>query len=163
MREAQMDELETVVGNQNGYKCPSCGSRHDLSVRSLIWTALVEDGSDPDGRTPDHDHYWDDDHAATCMACRWSGQVRDLEPRLVVGSTLHVVVFYGDEEIDRTQVFTSEAAALACRDEHVAENWDTYFEDQPMPDDPDAAADMFNSEAYGQGELFRMLTAEVEA
>ncbi|WP_204242689.1 hypothetical protein [Microvirga arvi] len=86
----------------------------------------------------------------------------DLEGRSQPAPLLYVVVSYGDGEVERARVFTSMAAALACRDKHVAENWETCLPNEPMPDDPEEAADQFNMEAYGQGELVRLLTADIE-
>jgi len=70
--------IDTEIGNDFDYACPNCGRTHNLAVRALIWTELLPDGSDPDGDTPDHDHYWDDDHEAHCMDCGWHGLVGNL-------------------------------------------------------------------------------------
>jgi hypothetical protein len=67
-----------VMGNQFGWTCPSCQGQDDIAVRALVWCAQTDEGSDPDGHVPDHDHYWDDTHDAQCMACGWQGKVYQL-------------------------------------------------------------------------------------
>jgi hypothetical protein len=56
-----------IPGNQHGYRCPKCGSSHHLAIRAHLWTALHEYGSNPNGKTPEDAHQWDESDDAACV------------------------------------------------------------------------------------------------
>jgi hypothetical protein len=65
------------LSNQHGFQCPECQSGEQIIIAATHWTQLVPDGTD-DSDIKDGSEEWDDNSAARCGACEWSGTVADL-------------------------------------------------------------------------------------
>jgi hypothetical protein len=59
-------------------RCPQCGDENHIDVEALVSVRLTDDGTDAD-LSENGDHYWDQNHQATCAACDFSGSVRQFE------------------------------------------------------------------------------------
>ncbi len=75
--------------NQFDMACPKCGDEDHIDVAAVVWVRLTDDGTDLDA-PKDGSHEWDDNSEAQCVACDYSGKVRDFEPH----ETAYVVVDY---------------------------------------------------------------------
>jgi hypothetical protein len=150
-------------GNQHSYRCPSCVRSDDIAVQAMIWTALSRQGSDPDGRTPSHDHGWDADHLAACTACGWQGTVRELGGADASSARrqVHLVVVHGDEEIRSVRVFSLEESATSYRNELVRSQWQDCMS-EPMPVDPEEAFAQFCEVVMDDGVFIHLESTEVE-
>ena len=67
--------MNTVMQEWNMH-CPQCGEDDKLDIAGTVWMRLTPDGTDIDA-PPDHDHDWDEDSAACCRNCEWTGTVKD--------------------------------------------------------------------------------------
>lgn len=73
----EFEVIEEEPGNQFDFKCPKCERDDTIEIAASVWVLLTGDGSDSDA-SEFGDHEWDDDSAARCADCKWSGKVKDL-------------------------------------------------------------------------------------
>jgi hypothetical protein len=61
------------------YKCPNCGSVHDLHVYALIAVRIHQPAGNHDVETEyvGGDHEWSDTSPAICDACEWRGDISE--------------------------------------------------------------------------------------
>ena len=64
-----------MSGNSHGYLCPNCNKGDNLEIAAIHWVKLVPDGT---GYAQDGSEQWDDNSAARCTNCDWSGFVEEL-------------------------------------------------------------------------------------
>lgn len=70
-----VDARPETVGNQFGYVCPKCKKGNRLRIAARVWVTLLPDGTDNN----DSDTEWDNESAAACLACNWTGLAGELE------------------------------------------------------------------------------------
>jgi hypothetical protein len=67
-------------------RCPGCGDTDHIDIEALVSVRLTDDGTDAD-ISANGDHYWDQDSHASCVACGFSGSVRQFEDAGEAGAT----------------------------------------------------------------------------
>ncbi len=61
-----------------GIRCPRCGQHGEVHVAAMIWTAVIDNGTDDDLQD-DHDTEYDDTSPATCPTCEYEGKWGDFQ------------------------------------------------------------------------------------
>jgi len=63
--------------------CPQCKKTNCIDVSATVWVRITENSLDnvqtDADESMDGSHYWDDDAAATCCDCGFSGTVADFD------------------------------------------------------------------------------------
>lgn len=66
-----------------GLKCPKCGSYEPFAIVTTSWAKVYDDGVEGT-----EDHEWSGESPCVCLNydCKFSGKVKDFEPKRKVGS-----------------------------------------------------------------------------
>ncbi len=79
-----LKEHQEDVPSSGAQGCPKCGHTEieiEVEVVTKIWVQFGPSGEHEVTDVKNGDPFWEDDDAARCWRCTWTGRVRDLAER----------------------------------------------------------------------------------